>query len=96
VLKVEITYAGLIRTALRRNGERLDTPRGTTLGQLLDQIVLRHGPGTRRFLLDETDGLLPHAIVIVDGVAVRDRAARIGRTDSQVRILVLSPMMIGG
>lgn len=93
---VEVTYAGLIRTVVRGQSERLEVPRGATLGRLLEEVIRRHGPATRRFLFDESVGLLPQAIVLVNGAQVRDPAAALGNGDTTVRILVMSPMMVGG
>ena len=93
---VEITYTGLIRTAVGRRNERLDMAQGATLGELLQEVVRHHGPGVRRFLFDDDTGLPPHAIVIVNGRGVRDMAASLGEEHPVVRILVMSPMMVGG
>lgn len=97
---VEITYTGLIRNVVGHRREALDMENGATLGQLLEEIVRRHGPEARRFLLDGQvtgeAGLLPHAIVAVNGVATRDTAAAFSEGAQAVQILVLSPMMIGG
>jgi hypothetical protein len=96
MLNVEITYAGLIRSAVRRRREHLEIARGATLGQLLEEVVRRHGPAARPYLLDDDVDLLPHAIISVNGTGVRDMAAPLGGESATVQILVLSPMMIGG
>lgn len=91
--EVEVTYAGLIRTAVPSPGERLDLPAGATLRELLAEIVRRHGPRSRDFLFDPDGNLLPQAAIVVDGVGVRGMDAAIG---GSVRIVVMSPMMAGG
>lgn len=96
MLNVEITYTGLIRNVVGRRREHFDVAYGATLGQLLEEIVRRHGPEARRFLFDGEVGLLPHAIVVVNGTVVRDTTATFREDAQVVQILVLSPMMIGG
>ena len=93
---IDITYSGLMRTAVRNGSERLHLPPGATLGDLLEEVVHRHGAATRDFLFDDACGLLPHANVLVNGSGVRDMAACVGPEDATVRILVMSPMMVGG
>lgn len=96
MLNVEITYTGLIRNVVGQRRENLDIPSGATLGHLLEEVVRRHGPEAHRFLFDGEAGLLPHAMIVVNGTIVRDTAAAFGADAQVVQILVLSPMMIGG
>ena len=93
---IDITYTGLMRTAVQSGSERLHLPPGATLGELLEEVVRRHGAATRDFLFDDACDLLPHAIVLIDGARKRDTAASVGPEDATVRILVMSPMMVGG
>ena len=44
----------------------------------------------------ERRALLSYALVAVDGTAMRDLAAPLHEDGSVVRILVMSPIMIGG
>ncbi|MDP6574542.1 MAG: MoaD/ThiS family protein [Rhodospirillales bacterium] len=94
--KIEIAYAGLIRTLVRSSEEHWDMPSGSTVGQLLEEVVRRHGPATRPHLLNGTAALPPHVLVSVDGVACRDLATPLDGKEARVRILVMSPMMVGG
>ena len=96
MLSVEITYTGLIRNVVGQRRENVDIPDGATLGQLLEEVVRRHGPEARRFLFDGKTALLPNAMVVVNGTVVRDTTAAFGEDAQVVQILVLSPMMIGG
>lgn len=94
--QVDVTYSGLILQAVGQRSERRDLPDGATLGDLLRDLERKHGEPVRKLLFDERRGLLSHALVAVNGTAMRDLAAPIGRDGALVRILVMSPMMIGG
>lgn len=93
--EIEITYAGLIRAVISCRGERLLLPEGATLAQLLGEIVRRHGQAVRDHLFDGAGSLLPSAAIVMEGTAVRTLDVPIpGRV--VVRIVVLSPVMVGG
>ncbi|MBI4587482.1 MAG: MoaD/ThiS family protein [Candidatus Rokubacteria bacterium] len=92
---IEITYAGLIRTAVGCRRERLQMPDGATLAHLVGEVVRRHGSAARDHLVDGAGSLLPHAAIVIDGTGVRELDALIP-SGVVVRILVLSPVMVGG
>jgi len=94
--KVEVTYSGLIMQEIGRRRELRELPHGATLGDLLQTLEREHGEPVRDLLFDERRSLLSQALVAVNGTSVRDLAMPVGRDNAVVRILVMSPMMIGG
>lgn len=94
--QVEVSYSGLIKQEIGLRREPFELPPSATLGDLLHALEGKHGEQVRKLLFDERGDLLAYALVAVNGSAVRDLALRIGEEGCVVRILVMSPMMIGG
>ena len=92
---VEISYTGLIRTAVPCRSEKYELAEDATLGDLLTAVVQRHGPDTRKYLLDDCSRLPSGVAVLMGGFGAHDLNARVGK-DETVQVVVMSPMMIGG
>ncbi|MCL4182397.1 MAG: MoaD/ThiS family protein [Burkholderiaceae bacterium] len=93
---VELSYLGLIARATGRRQERRELPPGATLGALLRDLERQYGEQVGELLFDDDRALLCNALVAVGGKAVRDLETPLPQDGSAVRILVMSPMMIGG
>lgn len=94
--QVEVTYSGLIKQEIGRRRELRELPYGATLGDLLRALEREYGKPVRDLLFDERRSLLSQVLVAVNGASVRDLAMPVGGDNAVVRILVMSPMMIGG
>lgn len=92
---VEVVYGGLIRATVSCRSERYELGENATLRDLLSEILRRHGPEARRYLLDDSARLASAALIAMGGFAVRDLNARVGG-EQTVEVVVMSPMMIGG
>lgn len=93
---VELSYLGLIARATGQRQERRELPPGATLGDLLRDLEREYGEQVGELLFGDGRGLLCSALVAIDGKAVRDLETPLRQEGSAVRILVMSPMMIGG
>ncbi|MCC7412046.1 MAG: MoaD/ThiS family protein [Gammaproteobacteria bacterium] len=68
-----------------------------TLGQLLDRLAARHGPDFAYYTRATDGSLLPHALVVVDGVSVRrGQCADLRLAAGKVTEIMVVPAMCGG
>lgn len=95
MLVVEVLYGGLIRATVSCRSESYKVEENSTLRDLLSDIVRRHGPGVRRYLLDDSSKLACAALIAMGGFAVRDLNVRLSG-GAKIEVVVMSPMMIGG
>ncbi len=94
---VEIIYCGLIRTTTARHSENYELAENATLRDLLLEIVRRHGDVVERYLFSEDHSQLASgATVLRDGGIVQRSLDAIVCGGEKIRVLVMSPMMIGG
>ena len=63
---LHVSYLGLVRNVIGRNEEDLDVLAGTTVGQLLHQLIEEHGPPFRQSVLKPSGELRAMAQVCVD------------------------------
>ena len=81
---VEVRYFAAAAEAAGCDCERVPLPAGTTVGQLLDTLVERHGPALR--------DVAARCALLVDGVLHRDRTEPLGTPE---RVDVLPPFAGG-
>jgi hypothetical protein len=93
---IEVVYSGLIQTATARQTEIYKFVGETTVRDLFKEIIRRHGNNIQRYLLsDDCLKLAPGAAVFKNGHLVRDLNTALAE-NQRIKVLVLSPMMIGG
>ncbi|MEW6524607.1 MAG: MoaD family protein [Bacillota bacterium] len=66
---ITVKYYNLVREVTGVPSEVCQVPPGTTLGQVLEQLVARHGPDLGRLVLDAA-GLSPQVRLFLNGRAV--------------------------
>ncbi|MFQ5850620.1 MAG: MoaD/ThiS family protein [Candidatus Binatia bacterium] len=99
MVKVRVTFVGLIQRLIGSSEEVVTLPRETTLGTLLQELITRFGPELEKRLLENGD-LASSVIVLVNGRnALGQGGLRAKLSDgfqSQVEIVVLGPPLMGG
>jgi hypothetical protein len=93
---IEVIYGGLIRATAACHSETYELPADATVGTLLAEIVRRHGADAQPYLLsDDSSELAPGCAVLMSGSAARDLSVRLD-VKQKVKVLVMSPMLVGG
>jgi len=94
--KVEVVYSGLIRTAAACTTDIYEVAPDATVHDLFKEIIRRHGDAVRRYLFsDDCLKLAPGAAVFKDGYSIRNLNTTLS-DQQKIKVVVLSPMMIGG
>ncbi len=93
---IEVVYSGLIGTAAACESEAYRLAARATIRDLFREIIRRHGDEVRRYLLsDDYLKLASGAAVFMGGHLIRDLDTYLN-DDQKIKVIVLSPMMIGG
>ena len=99
MVEVKITFVGVLQRIVGCREEAVLVPEETTLGDLLRELIRRHGRELEEHLLENGD-LAALATVLVNGRnAVSQGGLQAKLTDgseSNVEIVVLGPPLMGG
>jgi molybdopterin converting factor small subunit len=96
---IKVTFVGLIHRLVRSREEFVTLPRGTTLGELLQELIARFGLELKEYLLQDGE-LAPFATILIDGrnaLSQGGLGAKLSDdSQSHVEIVVLGPPLMGG
>ena len=97
-VEVQVLYTGLLRSALGIREETVRVPVGATIADVFAVLEQRHGDVVRDQVLSAEGTLLPHVIVLLDGVNVERMGGLEARVNgkSSVHVLVTMTAMAGG
>ncbi len=99
MVEVKITFVGVLQRIVGCREEAVLVPEETTLGDLLRELIRRHGRELEEYVLENGD-LAALATVLVNGRnAVSQGGLQAKLTDgseSNVEIVVLGPPLMGG
>jgi len=72
-LKIKVRYFTTLRELARTMEEEIEMENGTTLVDLLEKIVLKHGEAAFNYLYDRKSGAIDPSIqFLVNGVSIRN------------------------
>ncbi len=99
MVEVKINFVGVLQRIVGRREEVVSVPENTTLGDLLRELIARHGRELEEHLL-ENGNLAALATVLINGRnALSQGGLQAKLTDgseSHVEIVVLGPPLMGG
>jgi len=67
-MRITLSYFAQVRQAAGGESETLDLPAGSTPAAAAAAAAARHGPEFRRLVLDDSGGVRPSVLVLVNGV----------------------------
>jgi len=71
-LKIKVRYFTTLRELARTTEEEIEMENGTTLGDLLEKIVLKYGEAAFNYLYDKSGAIDPSIQFLVNGVSIRN------------------------
>ena len=69
-MNVEVKYYAMLREAAGRKSETLELPDGSSMGDLMNMIVERHGPDFYRYVYDNQKQVRDYLSFMLNGVNV--------------------------
>lgn len=97
-MRLRVEYWGLIRSELKRPGDELELPPGTTVGEVFARLAERYGDPFRDRVLNLDGSLASNVAVLVDGVSIhaRDGMDTPIHDEQAVHVLVTLNAIAGG
>jgi len=97
MLRVKVRYYLIFYLAVgSRLEEILDLKEGTTIGDLLTELIERHGNELARRLWDEDGKLLSTAWILVNGLHCTEEAHSDLELKNGDTVVFTTPMLVGG
>ncbi len=72
-VEVEVRYYAMLREAASTRRERVDLPRGSSFGDLMNFVVEKYGPVFHRYVFDDEGRERDYLSFMVNGVSVHSR-----------------------
>ncbi len=99
MIKVKVTFVGLVQRLVGCREEVFLLPRESTLGELLEQLVARFGPAFEERVIEDGD-LGRQANVLINGYNALGQGGLLAKlangSKTEVQIVMLAPPLMGG